>query len=104
MASSALVPRSSEGSLENQICTFIAQFLKVGVDSIGAQSSLTGEFGLDLFEITELMIVLEQQFCPKAEITGEPNEIEIVDDLIQHIQITLSKHVEESHTGVRYSV
>jgi len=26
---------------------------------------------LDLFDITELMIVLEQQFCPEREITGE---------------------------------
>jgi acyl carrier protein len=86
VAYSALVPRSSEGSLENQVCTFIAQFLKVGIDSIDAQLSLADDLGLDLLDITELMIVLEQQFCPEGEITGEPNEIEIVDDLIHHIQ------------------
>ena len=92
MASSALIPRSSEGSLQNQICAFIAQFLKVGVESIDAHSSLTNDFGLDLLEITELMIVLEQQFCPEEEITDEPNEIEIVDDLIHHIQRNTSRN------------
>ena len=92
MASSALVPRSCEGSLENQIYTFIAQYLKVNVDSIDAQLSLTDDLGLDLLDITELMIVLEQQFCPKGEVTGEPNEIEIVDDLINHIQQNTSRN------------
>jgi acyl carrier protein len=92
MASSALVPRSSEGSLENQICTFIARYLKVNVDAIDAQLSLTDDLGLDLIDITELMIVLEQQFCPEGKITGEPNEIEIVDDLINHIQQNTSRN------------
>jgi acyl carrier protein len=92
MASSALVPRSSEGSLESQICAFIAQYLKVNVDSIDAHSSLTDDFALDLFDITELMIVLEQQFCPEREITDDPNEIEIVDDLIHHIQQNTSRN------------
>jgi acyl carrier protein len=92
MASSALVPRSSEGSLENQICTFIAQYLKVNVDAIDAQLSLTDDFGLELIDITELMILLEQHFCPEEEITGEPNEIKIVGDLINHIQQNTSRN------------
>ena len=92
MASSALVPRSSEGSLENQIYTFIAQYLKVNVDAIDAQLSLTDDFGLELIDITELMILLEQQFCPEEEIIGEPDEIKIVDDLIHHIQQNTSRN------------
>ena len=92
MASSALVPRSCEGSLENQIYTFIAQYLKVNVDAIDARLSLTDDLGLDLLDITELMILLERQFCPEGEITGEPNEIEIVDDLINHIQQNTSRN------------
>ena len=86
MASSALVPQSSE------VCTFIAQYLKVNVDAIDARLSLTDDLGLDLLDITELMIVLEQQFCPKGEVTGEPNEIEIVGDLINHIQQRASRN------------
>jgi acyl carrier protein len=92
MASSALVPQSSGGSLENQICTFIAQYLKVNVHAIEARLSLTDDLGLDLLDITELMIVLEQQFCPKGAVTVEPNEIEIVDDLINHIQQNTSRN------------
>ena len=92
MASSALVPRSSEGSLANQICTFIAQYLKVNVDAIDARLSLTDDLGLDLLDITELMLLLERQFCPEGEIAGESNEIEIVDDLIHHIQQNTSRN------------
>jgi acyl carrier protein len=83
---------SSEGSLANQICTFIAQYLKVNVDAIDARLSLTDDLGLDLLDITELMLLLERQFCPEGEITGEPNEIEIVDDLINHIQQNTSRN------------
>jgi acyl carrier protein len=87
MTSLALIRRSSaEGSLASQIRTSIAQYLKVDAASINAHSDLTGEFGLDLFDITELMIVLEQQFCADREITDEPNRIELVDDLIRHIE------------------
>jgi hypothetical protein len=38
------------------------------------------------------MLLLERQFCPEGEITGEPNEIEIVDDLINHIQQNTSRN------------
>jgi acyl carrier protein len=94
MAYSALVPRFSKGSLEKQIYTFIAQYLRVDVNSIDAHSSLTNDFGLDLLDSTELMIVLERQFCPEREITEDPNEIESVDDLIHHIQrITSRNHI-----------
>jgi acyl carrier protein len=87
MTSLALIWRSpAEGSLAIQIRTFIAQYLKVDTDSIEAHSSLTDDFGLDLFDITELTIVLEQQFCAQGEIMDDPSQIEFVDDLICHIE------------------
>lgn len=94
MTSLALIQRSSaEGSLASQIRTFIAQYLKVDADSIDAHSSLTDDFRLDLFDITELIIVLEQQFCAEGEITDDPNQIECVGDLIRHIE----QHQGEAH-------
>jgi acyl carrier protein len=86
MTSMALNRSFAEASLASQICTFIARYLKVDAASIDAHSDLTDDFGLDLLDITELMIVLEQQFCTEGEITDEPKQIELVADLIQHIE------------------
>ena len=87
MTSLALIRSCAEGSLANQVRTFIAQYLKVDADSVDAYSSLTDDFGLDLFDITELMIVLEQNFCAEAtEILDEPNQIEFLGHLIRHIE------------------
>jgi hypothetical protein len=47
---------------------------------------LTDDFGLDLFEIIELIIVLEKRFGVDAETADEPNQIEFVGDLIRYIE------------------
>ena len=87
MTSLALIRRSStEGFLASQIRAFIAQYLKVEVDSIGAHSHLADDFGLDLLDITELLVVLEEQFAADGELTDEPNQIEFVGDLIRYIE------------------
>jgi hypothetical protein len=60
MVSVALVQRpSAELFLSSEIHAFIAQHLKVDVASMDAHSHLTEDFGLDLFEITALLTVLE---------------------------------------------
>jgi hypothetical protein len=58
MVSVALVQRSpAELFLASEIHTFIAQHLKVDVASMDAHSHLTEDFGLDLFEITALLLL-----------------------------------------------
>jgi acyl carrier protein len=87
MVSVALVQRSpAELFLARQIHTFIAQHLKVDVASMDAHSHLTEDFGLDLFEITALLTVLEERFGLDAETADEPNQIEFVGDLIRYIE------------------
>ena len=87
MASVALVQRSSaELFLSSEIHAFIAQHLKVDVASMDAHSHLTEDFGLDLFEITALLTVLEERFGVDAETADEPNQIEFVGDLIRYIE------------------
>jgi len=46
-------------------------------------SHLCDDLGLDLIDITELMIVLEREFGVEEEITDEPNQMEFVSDLIR---------------------
>jgi acyl carrier protein len=87
MVSVALVQRSSaELFLSSEIHAFIAQRLKVDIDSMDAHSHMTDDFGLDLIEITELLTALEERFGVDAENADEPNQIEFVDDLIHYIE------------------
>ena len=87
MVSVALVQRSSaEVFLVSEIHAFIAQHLKVDIASMDANSHLTDDFGLDLFDIIELLIFLEKRFGVDAETADEPNQIEFVGDLIRYIE------------------
>ena len=86
MSMASFQPSSPEGFLESQIQAFIAQYLKTDVTSIGVYSHLTNDFGLDLLDITELLIALEERFGLDGEIADEPNQIEIVGDLIRYIE------------------
>ena len=87
MVSVALVQRSSaELFLSSEIHAFIAQHLKVDVASMDAHSHLTEDFGLDLFEITALLTVLEERFGVDAETADEPNQIEFVGHLVRYIE------------------
>ena len=87
MVSLALVQRSSaEVFISSEIHTFIAQHLKIDVASMDEHSHLTEDFGLDLFEITALLTVLEERFGLDAETADEPNQIEFVGDLIRYIE------------------
>ena len=99
VVSVALVQRSSaELFLSSEIHAFIAQHLKVDMASMDAHSHLTEDFGLDLFEITALLTVLEERFGLDAETADEPNQIEFVGDLIRYIESS-TKEEKLEHTG-----
>ena len=99
MVSVALVQRSSaEVFLASEIQAFIAQRLKVDIASMDAHSHLTEDFGLDLFEITALLTVLEERFGVDAETADEPNQIEFVGDLIRYIESS-TKEEKLEQTG-----
>jgi acyl carrier protein len=99
VVSVALVQRSSADLfLSSEIHAFIAQHLKVDVASMDAHSHLTEDFGLDLFEITALLTVLEERFGLDAETADEPNQIEFVGDLIRYIESS-TKEEKLEHTG-----
>ena len=72
--------------MQSQIRTFITRYLKFDVGSIGGGSHLSDDLGLDLIDVTELMIALEKQFGVEGEIADEPNQMEFVSDLIRYIE------------------
>jgi acyl carrier protein len=93
MASSTLIRRGTKEEFSaSKVRVFIAEYLGVEVDCIKADSHLTDDFGLDLLDIVELMILLEKQFVADGKVTDETDEIEFVSDLIRHI--------EDSHPAV----
>src|SRR6516225_8093210 len=82
-----LIRRDSlEEALASQIRAFITRYLKFDVDSIGDGSHLCDDLGLDLIDVTELMIVLEREFGIEGEIADEPPHMEFVGDLIHYIE------------------
>jgi acyl carrier protein len=86
MTSLAFNRRSSaQESLASEIHACIAQYLKVDADSFSASSHLTDDLGLDLLDITDVMIVLEEKFGAERKIAAEPNQIEFVRDLIRYV-------------------
>ena len=77
---------SLEEALASQIRAFITRYLKFDFGSIGDGSHLSDDLGLDLIDVTELMIALEKQFGVEGEIADEPNHMEFVGDLIHYIE------------------
>jgi acyl carrier protein len=78
---------SSEGGiLAIKIRTFIAEHLRVDVDSIGVDSHFRDDLGLDLLDVVELTILIEEELVNR-EITDANEELEFVDDLIHHIEV-----------------
>ena len=69
----------NEGFLASKIRARIAEHVGVDIESINDNSHLSNDFGLDLLDIIELMILLERQFGAEGKITDEPNQIEIVE-------------------------
>jgi acyl carrier protein len=97
MASVVIQRPSAEVFLASQIQAFIAQHVKVDIASMDAHSHLTDDFGLDLFDITELLTALERRFGVDAETADEPNQIEFVGDLIHYIEC--SRHDLENRNS-----
>jgi acyl carrier protein len=77
---------SLEEPLASQIRAFITRSLKFDLGSIGDGSHLYEDLGLDLIDVTELMIALEKRFGVEGEVAEEPTHMEFVGDLIHYIE------------------
>ena len=57
----------------------------INVEHINNESDLNEDFGLDLLDVMESLILLEDIFL-YGRLTNEADEIEVVGDLIRHIE------------------
>ena len=88
MTSLALTSLSStlkEGVFTSKIRARIAEYVGIDVEYINDDSDLNEEFGLDLLDVMELLILLEDIFLD-GRLTNEADAIELVGDLIRHIE------------------
>ena len=85
MRAGIFTPSPEEETLVAKIRTFIAQHLRVDLDSISIDSHFRDDLGLDLIDTVELTILIEKEFVNR-EIADASEEIEFVGDLIHHIE------------------
>jgi acyl carrier protein len=71
----------------SQVRTLIAKHLGVSIGRITDETHFTDDLGADWLDRLELMMVIEDQFV-EVEITDtDLDQIEVVGDLIRHIEI-----------------
>jgi acyl carrier protein len=75
----------AEGVLTSKIRAHIAEYVGIDVEYINDDSDLNEECGLDLLNVMELLILLEDTFL-YGRLTNEADGIEVVGDLIRHIE------------------
>jgi acyl carrier protein len=93
---SAAADRNAESAPDgvDVTCGF-AQHVGVDVEYINDDLDLSEDLALDLFDVIELMMVLEEIFIDQT-VTNEADEIELVGDLIRHIE----RHQESRRGGL----
>jgi len=71
----------------NDLRTLVAKQLGVDIEFVTNEAHFTNDLGADLFDRVELMIAIEDQFAG-VEITDDDIEqIQVVGDLIRHLNI-----------------
>jgi acyl carrier protein len=70
----------------NDVRTLIANHLGVDVKRMTDEAHLTDDLGADWLDRLELMIVIEDQFADVLITDEEVDQLEVVGDLIRHIE------------------
>jgi acyl carrier protein len=75
---------TSEVLISNDVRTLIANQLGVDVKRVTDEAHFTDDLGADWLDRLELMIVIEDRFADVAD--EEVDQLEVVGDLIRHIE------------------
>jgi acyl carrier protein len=69
----------------DKVRTLIAEYLGVEVKQVTDEANF-GEFGMDRYDRLELMILIEDAFIGVEIRDNDADQIEVVGDLIRHIE------------------
>jgi acyl carrier protein len=64
----------------------IAEYLGIDVNKVTDEANLADDFGLDWLDQLELMVLIEEQFVVDFFANTTAAQIELVGDLIRHIE------------------
>jgi acyl carrier protein len=67
--------------------TLVAKQLRVDVDFVTSETHFTDDLGADLLDRVELMLAIEDQFSGVEITDDDVEQIQVVGDLIHHLNI-----------------
>jgi acyl carrier protein len=82
----------------NNVRTLIANHLGVDIKRVMDEAHFTDDLGADWLDRLELMIVIEDQFAHVVITDEDVDQIEVVGDLIRHIE-SVDKERRQRPTG-----
>jgi acyl carrier protein len=72
----------------DKVRTLIAEYLGIDVRRVTDEAHFSEELGADWLDRLELMILIEDEFAGVEITDDDADQIEVVSDLIRHIEIT----------------
>lgn len=76
----------------DKVRALIAEYLGVDVRRVTDEAHFNDDFGLDRLDRLELMILVEDKFVGVELTDNDADQIEVVGDLIRHIECGSSEH------------
>src|SRR5262247_3307289 len=71
----------------NDVRTLVAKQLGVDIEFVTSEAHFTNDLGADLFDRVELMLAIEDQFAGVEITDDDVEQIQVVGDLIRHLNI-----------------
>lgn len=85
----------------NRIRTLIAQHLGVELERVTDEAHFADDLGADWLDRIELMIVIEDQFAGIEITDDDADQINVVGDLIRHIESLAGEQARRNRAGAK---
>ena len=88
----------------NDVRALIAKQLRVDIEFVTSETHFTNDLGADLLDRVELMLAIDDQFAGVDITDDDVEQIQLVGDLIRHLNIKLGDSHRASNSKKRNSV
>jgi acyl carrier protein len=85
----------------NDVRTLVAKQLRVDVEFVTSETHFTNDLGADLLDRVELMLAIEDKFAGVQITDDDVERIQVVGDLIRHLNVRTTGYIAVSQAGVR---
>jgi acyl carrier protein len=83
----------------NDVRTLVAKQLRVDIEFVTSETHFTNDLGADLLDRVELMLAIEDQFAGVEITDDDVEQIQVVGDLVQHLNTKLRRHSHRRHAS-----